>query len=171
MKTSFAIALLLGASKAVSLRFAEGLDDNEDLGITINMNSPESYVQNVAQAAAKEGSGVRARWVELPKCTGTPEDVPLSPDLANATAANCKRGGSAPTSSIPNKVVYDNVVHPEPYYTVKDHEHQVTQNQNKHTNPNNGTNGPAGGFVYPEGTKMAPTQWAPLPEVPNLFAQ
>jgi len=48
---------------------------------------------NLAQAAAKNGSGVRARWVELPDCvgaTGSDTSSPLKDDLSNALIATCK---------------------------------------------------------------------------------
>ena len=52
-------------------------------------------------AAAKEGSGVRARWIELPDCGATgkldltvpifdQEIIPLAKDLHNASIATCK---------------------------------------------------------------------------------
>jgi len=100
MKYSLAVALLVGATQAVKLRFAEGLDGNEDLGIEINMNTgiygqpqEKNTQQSFAQAAAKAGSGVRAKWVELPTCPlgqlGA-DVVPLKDDLSNAIIATCK---------------------------------------------------------------------------------
>ena len=51
-----------------------------------------SFPQVVAQRASAEGSGVRARWVELPDCGNTlgPNDVALRNDLTNAAIATCK---------------------------------------------------------------------------------
>ena len=54
-----------------------------------------------AMAAAREGSGVRARWMELPDCGPVgklnlkvpvydQEIIPLKGDLTNATVATCK---------------------------------------------------------------------------------
>ena len=42
--------------------------------------------------AAKEGSGVRAKWIELPDCpVGLgKEDIALADDLSNAIIATCK---------------------------------------------------------------------------------
>lgn len=37
----------------------------------------EKEMVNAAQAAAKKDSGVRAKWVELPACTGDAAEIPL----------------------------------------------------------------------------------------------
>jgi hypothetical protein len=51
-------------------------------------------IQITSSAAAKEGSGVRARWVELPDCksaaTLSLPDIALKADLSNAIIATCK---------------------------------------------------------------------------------
>jgi hypothetical protein len=51
-------------------------------------------IQVASNAAAQEGSGVRARWVELPDCksaaTLTLPDIALNADLSNAIIATCK---------------------------------------------------------------------------------
>ena len=60
-----------------------------------------NFIQTAALAAAEEGSGVRARWIELPDCGETgkldfkkpifeQEIIPLAKDLHNATIATCK---------------------------------------------------------------------------------
>lgn len=78
------------------------MNGDEDLAEDITMKGDKfHYVQrpvafsmgsSFAQAASKEGSGVRARWVELPDCVGTSADatVPLLDDLSNALIATCK---------------------------------------------------------------------------------
>jgi len=98
MKSSLAIFLLLSTASAVNLKFAEGLDGNEELGLDIHMNEGKlakdtpTNVAAFAQAAARSGSGVRARWVELPDCAGQlgANDIPLKDDLSNAIIATCK---------------------------------------------------------------------------------
>ena len=69
------MALFFGAASTMQLshKFATGMNGDEDLAEDITMKGDKfHYVQNpatsVAQAAAKEGSGVRARWVELKDC-------------------------------------------------------------------------------------------------------
>ena len=51
-------------------------------------------IQIASSAAAKEGSGVRARWIELPDCKSAAvlslPDIALLPDLSNAIIATCK---------------------------------------------------------------------------------
>ena len=68
----------------------------------INLNNAlfdEEFVQATAEIAAREGSGVRARWVELPDCSiikyskataGDGTLIPLEADLSNAIIATCK---------------------------------------------------------------------------------
>ena len=86
MKTTLAIAALIMGSSAVRIneRFAEGVEDVDEIDIP---NQAE-----YAMIAAKEGSGVRARWIELPDCgvNVTAADVPLKDDLSNAIIATCK---------------------------------------------------------------------------------
>lgn len=95
-----AIALFLGSASALNIngKFSEMPSDSE-------------FIQVTSEAAAKSGSGVRARWVELPDCmhwcnfvddvTGKAWDppidnqpaglyIPLRDDLANAIIATCK---------------------------------------------------------------------------------
>ena len=74
MKT-IVLAALLGATSSYRLnqRFATGMNGDEDLGQDIIMKGDkfhyqQSFAQSTAEAAAMEGSGVRARWIELPDC-------------------------------------------------------------------------------------------------------
>jgi hypothetical protein len=80
-KLTYAVALFLGAIDAINLnvRFAEGVYGDEDLSAEIKelkqrqaddnefLQLPEHTI-SFAQAAARSGSGVRARWIELPDC-------------------------------------------------------------------------------------------------------
>jgi hypothetical protein len=83
MKTTFAISLLLANTSAITFKqmFADGLDEE-----TIERSD---FVHDVAQHAGQINSGVRARWVELPDCTGASTDIVLAKDLHNATRATC----------------------------------------------------------------------------------
>jgi len=104
MKTSaFALAALFGAVNSVQLNqaFATGMNGDEDLAEDITMKGDKFHYiqhppQNVvafAQAASRSGSGVRARWIELPDCTGqagADTTIPLKDDLSNAIIATCK---------------------------------------------------------------------------------
>ena len=75
MKTTSLVLLLIGASAhKLSKRstFASGMAGDEDLATDIIMKGDKfHYQQNVAQAAAAHGSGVRARWIELKDCNIT----------------------------------------------------------------------------------------------------
>ena len=55
------------------------------------------FQSDFAMVAAQEGSGVRARWVELPDCNNesglAPGEVALKNDLSNAIIATCKSYG------------------------------------------------------------------------------
>ena len=65
---------------------------------------PSSFAQSTGMAAAKAGSGVRAKWIELPDCStwlykldiygkpiaGAADYIPLRDDLSNAIIATCK---------------------------------------------------------------------------------
>jgi len=104
MKTSaFALAALFGAVNSVQLNqaFATGMNGDEDLAEDITMKGDKfHYIQHppqnivaFAQAASRSGSGVRARWIELPDCTGqagADTTIPLKDDLSNAIIATCK---------------------------------------------------------------------------------
>ena len=81
-------------------------------------------IQIASNAAAQEGSGVRARWVELPDCksasTLSLPDIALNADLSNAIIATCKvfRGVyTTPTPTPPDTTrrtdleIYDPVIH------------------------------------------------------------
>jgi hypothetical protein len=56
-----------------------------------------NFSQELAMVAAKSGSGVRARWVELPDCNNEGSlaagEVALKDDLSNAVIATCKSYG------------------------------------------------------------------------------
>merc|ERR1712127_396660 len=102
-QTSFVLAALFGAVNSVQLNqsFATGMNGDEDLAEDITMKGDKFHYiqhppQNVvafAQAASRSGSGVRARWIELPDCqgqAGADTTVPLKDDLSNAIIATCK---------------------------------------------------------------------------------
>ena len=114
MKSSaLVMALFLGIAEASTLRqfFAGGVAAEDDTDMRLGASragenfrvvaSPYgsytqprgSFVQVASLAAAKAGSGVRAKWVELPDCPAgkaAPDMVPLEADLANASIATCK---------------------------------------------------------------------------------
>ena len=83
--------------------------------IRLNQNDQEvSFIQAASEIAAREGSGVRARWVELPDCSeigwrnvteGDGTLIPLKEDLSNAIIATCKHfnwtAGGTPYSYMP----------------------------------------------------------------------
>ena len=84
------IAALFGGIEAVKLHFASGLQETEANDDGFEAERERTY----AMLTAQEGSGVRARWVELPDCpnngplpSGT---IALMPDLSNAIIATCK---------------------------------------------------------------------------------
>ena len=64
-----------------------------------------------------------------------------------------------------NPMIYDPVMHEHYNEEEIDFEHQVTQQANGHVDPTEGTDGPTGSFLYPPGTPMTDTQWAPLAAV------
>lgn len=131
------------------------------------------------------------RWVELPNCKPLPPnlsvlEIPLEDDLSNASIATCKTGmpsdWDTPAFSPPaglnaagmaklafgmtfNPMIYDPVMHEHYNEEEIDFEHQVTQQANGQVNPTEGTDGPTGSFLYPPGTPMTDTQWAPLAAV------
>ena len=97
------LAALFGAAYSIQLnsQFATGMNGDEDLAEDITMKGDKFHYiqhppQNVvafAQAASKSGSGVRARWIELPDCqgaVGVDTSIPLKDDLSNAIIATCK---------------------------------------------------------------------------------
>jgi hypothetical protein len=107
MQQSAIIALFLSSANTMTL--------NTNGGVRF-ISEPSSFAEVTNMAAAKSGSGVRARWIELPNCskwngfldvtTGkaaapaiagqpTEEYIPLRDDLANAIIATCK--GAEPT--------------------------------------------------------------------------
>ena len=91
------------------VQFATGMNGDEDLGQDIIMKGDKfHYQQELAQAAAREGSGVRARWIELPDCPYGAlgqDQIALRSDLSNAIIATCKSwqgpGSVAPTPPTP----------------------------------------------------------------------
>jgi hypothetical protein len=103
MQKSSIVALFLGSVSTVSLGFSDMPEGD--------FNTDEEFVQITSRAASQSGSGVRARWVELPDCMrfcnfldpvygkanvpaedGQPAGlyIPLRDDLANAIIATCK---------------------------------------------------------------------------------
>ena len=85
---------------------------------------------NAANAAAQKDSGVRAKWVELPTCTGAADETPLERGLANAAKATCKTEKTTVMNAAQQKdahggQVYDPVIH-ESEVIDNDYEHQVT---------------------------------------------
>ena len=119
------------------------MNGDEDLGQDIIMKGDKfHYQQGLAQAAARNGSGVRARWIELPDCAygALPQpEIALRTDLSNAIVATCKswKGPSSvapavvladPPATTPavDQVVYDAVMHASGT-VIPDFEHQVTQ--------------------------------------------
>jgi hypothetical protein len=129
-------------------------------------------------------TGADAKWVELPNCgygTLAGDEVPLKDDLSNAIIATCKAYNPTATAPAPPAAeppatatyraqwgkdynhwepapIYDAVM-----YTSKplvDHEHQVTQHQDGHIDPTDGTEGPHGDwymFGKPHGDDQWPT--------------
>ena len=97
--------------------------------IHLNALFDEEFVQATAEISAREGSGVRARWVELPDCSqikwantsaGDGTLIPLNADLSNAIIATCKHFNwttGTPAYVAPNRtdeadgdMIYDNVI-------------------------------------------------------------
>ena len=124
-RLSLAVALLIGAASTINLntKFVSGVYGDEDLSEQLqeikNKQAEDTSllmtsVSSSAAAAARAGSGVRARWVELPDCqdqvpfdsgdapdvsiSGKAENIPLLPDLSNAIIATCK-GSYAPRAT------------------------------------------------------------------------
>jgi hypothetical protein len=162
MQKSFAVAALIGATNNIKVNY------QEDSFVQL----PEHAIA-FAQAAAKSGSGVRAKWIELPNCqtfvecdTGGPveysavhgEVIPLAADLSNAIIATCKGPTVAepcpvdpvpipppavPTPT-PESVIYDPVW--KTSVIIPDQEHQVAGLQNGTINKTYETTGPTGDF-------------------------
>ena len=99
-------------------------------------------IQTTSLAAAQEGSGVRARWVELPDCKSAATlalpDIELKADLSNAIIATCKvfRGiypdpvpATPDTTRRTDLQVYDPVIHTSGGVIIPNEEHQVTQQE------------------------------------------
>lgn len=101
MNKAAILAAFLGSSQAMSVNGHQRFISTQ----------PSSFAEVTNMAAARAGSGVRARWVELPECSRfcnfldtngkvnlqTPLDgqpagdyIPLRDDLANAIIATCK---------------------------------------------------------------------------------
>jgi hypothetical protein len=91
MKKAFIIAALFGGIEAIKVQFASGITEQDtEPADDFEAERERTY----AMLTAQEGSGVRARWVELPDCpnngplpSGT---IVLMPDLSNAIIATCK---------------------------------------------------------------------------------
>ena len=185
-RLSLAVAVLIGATEAINLntKFVNGVYGDEDLSEQLkelkNKHADDVLLQTssavFAQAAAKSGSGVRARWIELPDCqdhvawddaegnfdpalAGTAETIPLKADLSNAIIATCK-GPHVPRTTpedpapvtganVPEErsQIYDPVY--KSHFDIPDHEHQVQQLQHGHVDRTDETVGPLGDF-YPK---------------------
>lgn len=92
MNKALVIAALFGGIEAVRLNFASGMQDTEQYDASDDFEADRE--RTYAMLTAQEGSGVRAKWVELPDCpnngplpSGT---IVLMPDLSNAIIATCK---------------------------------------------------------------------------------
>ena len=183
-RLSYATALLIGAVYTVNVntRFAAGGYGDEDLSNEIKelkkrQTEDTEFIQlkehtsAFAQAAAKAGSGVRAKWIELPDCqtmieldagaatfaASFGEVIPLADDLSNAIIATCKGPYVAATTPVvvpptpasppamrPKSVIYDPVW--KTSLTVPDQEHGVAPLQQKTIDRSAETTGPTGDF-------------------------
>ena len=153
----------------------------------IHLNSlyDVEFVQATAELASREGSGVRARWVELPDCStqrwgnytaGDGSFIPLKEDLSNAIIATCKHfnwtTGATQWTAPPaanytdGDMVYDNVIKTNNSgVVIPAHEHQVTQQENGNVEqPGDGSAGPVTNIWNMTGRKASGTQWEPLDE-------
>ena len=181
-KLTYAVALLIGATSAMKTNasFAAGVYGDEDLSNEIQELKKrqsddsefiqlESYQQSFAMAAAKAGSGVRARWIELPDCQKVlkeeegsleldsathGEQIALNDDLSNAIIATCKgrtTAWAAPLPPTPNPVagnptpversrIFDPVW--KTATTIPNTEHQVEQLQHGKVDMTEQTTGP-----------------------------
>ncbi len=93
MKYAAIVASLLVASAIkINNNFAAGVEDEE---MPEPAQDGPSREETFAMTAARLGSGVRARWVELPDCpagkpNATAGEYALADDLSNAIIATCK---------------------------------------------------------------------------------
>lgn len=185
-RLSYAVALLIGATQAININtsFATGTYGDEDLTAEIRelkkrqaddnefIQLPEHTIA-FAQAAAKSGSGVRAKWIELPNCqkfvnfdtgdtsfntTGYGEVIALEADLSNAIIATCKgpvvaqitplpyvpAGPPAIPTPVAKSVIYDPVW--KTSLTVPNGEHGVAGVQHGKVDRSTETVGPTGDF-------------------------
>lgn len=182
-RLSLAVALLIGAASTINInsQFVSGVYGDEDLSEQLKeMKNKQAEdvllmtgVSSSAAAAAKAGSGVRARWIELPDCqdqvaydgddsidpaiSGKQENIPLLPDLSNAIIATCKGPHVARTTPVNVPIagpfeprersqIFDPVW--KTSTTIPDHEHQVQQLQHGHVDISDETEGPKGD-LYP----------------------
>lgn len=156
-KISIAVAALIGTASA-----------NQWI---VDPSKFDSFAQTTAGAAAASGSGVRAKWIELPNCqslviesaTGLEyeptfgEVIPLADDLSNAIIANCKgpsvaKGISTPQTPtpittnvpVPQSQIFDDVWKTDT--VIPDAEHQVSQLQHGKVDFSDQTSGPTGDF-------------------------
>ena len=110
-------------------------------------------IQIASTAAAQEGSGVRARWVELPDCKSAATlalpDIELKADLSNAIIATCKVFKGIypdPVPAVPDTTrrtdlqVYDPVIHTS--IIIPNEEHQVTIQEQGQVDPTGQGNNP-----------------------------
>merc|ERR1711937_350516 len=92
MNKALVIAALFGGIEAVRLNFASGIQDTEQFDASDDFEADRE--RTYAMLTAQAGSGVRARWVELPDCPNTGPlpsgTIVLMPDLSNAIIATCK---------------------------------------------------------------------------------
>lgn len=157
----FVIACFLGYANTMRLN---SYDDQM-------IQLPE-HVISFAQAAARAGSGVRARWIELPNCQNFikpdsgdvfdeaqwGEVIPLEWDLSNAIIATCKGPHQgvvtpAPAPPVPPPAIptprppsriYDPVW--KSSVVIPNEEHQVGPLQHGHIDKDTETLGPVGDF-------------------------
>ena len=175
---SLAVALLIGATSAINInsQFVDGQYGDENLNNEIKelkkrQAGDESFLQISASAAAKVGSGVRAKWTELPDCqdyvswdnglefsrslSGVETTIPLEDDLSNAIIATCKGRYVARNTPIPTVVagpntvkavsrIFDNVWNTATI--IPDGEHQIKTIQQGNVNVSEQTQGPMGDF-------------------------
>jgi hypothetical protein len=164
-KIPIAVAMLISAVSTVKINWAEGLNDNE-----IAPSKFDSFAQTTANAVSQQGSGVRAKWIELPNCQSKVlegavvsfdpafgETIPLADDLSNAIIATCKGAyvaapapvvvaPAAITTNIPvaQSQIFDPVW--KTSVVIPDTEHQVSQLQHGMFNATEQTTGPLGDF-------------------------
>ena len=156
-KISIAVAALIGAN---AVKFIDQYDSKFD-----------TFAQTTAGSAAQAGSGVRAKWIELPNCqtmvadgpimtydTTHGEVIPLLADLSNAIIATCKGPSVAhnpgpdvpPTPITTNIPVAQSQIWDPVWKTdtiIPDQEHQVGPLQHGVINKTAETAGPNGDFA------------------------